>query len=83
MFTGWYTIRSGETHRLGSEGSYCGVTLSFAIARIRSGFNATRANKAAMILRADATTNTAVQLPVAVVTTLANGTKRAAVPLAV
>jgi len=59
------------------------IELSFAIARRRSGFRATSANVAATMLSADATTNTAAQLPVAVVSTLANGTMRAAVPLAV
>ena len=44
-----------------------GVGRSFAIARIRTGFNANKANVAATILSADANANTAVQLPVAVV----------------
>jgi hypothetical protein len=57
--------------------------LLFAIARIRAGFKAIKAKAAAMILSADATTNTAVQLPVAVASTLANGTNRAATPLVV
>jgi hypothetical protein len=57
--------------------------LLFAIARIRAGFNAIKANAAATILSADATANTAVQLPVAAASTLANGTNRAATPLAV
>ena len=59
------------------------VKLSFAIARCRIGLSATKANVAATTLSTDATTNTAVQLPVAVANTLAKGTRRAAVPLAV
>jgi hypothetical protein len=59
------------------------IKLSFAIARCRIGFSATKANVAATTLSTDATTNTAVQLPVAVANTLAKGTRRAAVPLAV
>ena len=47
------------------------------------GFNATKAKMAAMMLSADATMNTAVQPPVAVVSTLPNGTRRAAIPFAV
>jgi hypothetical protein len=51
--------------------------------RTRIGFRTTNAKMAAMILSADATMNTAVQPPVAAVSTLPNGTRSAAVPLAV
>src|SRR6185437_13729000 len=50
---------------------------------MRIGFSTVRASKAAMTLRTAATTNTACQLPVAAVSTLARGTSSAAVPLAV
>src|SRR5262249_28550178 len=56
---------------------------SFAIACRRAGFSATNASVAAIMLSADATTNPAVHHPAGWVSTLAIGTRRAAVPLAV
>jgi|GraSoiStandDraft_25_1057303.scaffolds.fasta_scaffold125963_2 hypothetical protein len=70
-----------DDSRLPREGGF--ETRPYFSARMRSGFNTTSARRAAMTLRADAVMNTAVQLPVAVVSTLPKGTRRAAVPLAV
>jgi len=57
--------------------------LSRAIMRTRIGFRTKNATMDATILSADATMNTAVQFPVAAVSTLPSGTSSAAVPLAV
>src|SRR5665647_866916 len=54
-----------------------------AMVLMRIGLSTNSANKAARTLRTAATMNTACQLPVAVVSTLASGTSKAAVPLAV
>src|ERR1043166_2675783 len=54
-----------------------------AISRFLSGLSTTSAMTAATILRIAATTNTACQLPVAVVSTLESGTSNDAVPFAV
>jgi hypothetical protein len=56
---------------------------SRAIIRTRIGFRTKNAKTAATTLSADATMNTAVQPPVAAVSTLPSGTRSAAVPLAV
>ena len=63
--------------------TYHAGRLSRAIIRTRIGFRTTKAKMAATILSADATMNTAVQPPVAAVSTLPSGTRSAAVPLAV
>jgi hypothetical protein len=50
---------------------------------MRIGFNTSNAMTAARMLKIAAKTNTACQLPVAVVSTLASGTNNDAVPFAV
>src|SRR5262249_38678804 len=50
---------------------------------VRMGLSTVKAMTAALKLRIDATQNTACQLPVADVSTLAKGTRREAVPFAV
>ena len=60
-----------------------GLCQPFAISRRRNGLSTAGAIMAAMMFRAAAIINTAVQLPVALINTLPSGTRSDAVPLAV
>jgi len=66
-----------------THGSHLRCKHAYVVAWRRIGRNTASAINAATMLRIAAITKTAVQLPVQVVSTLPNGTNKAAVPFAV